>query len=293
VGHEQLTVPSVGTKIAAGTTSSSATTIVLTTTAGAAVGAAVVVYCACSAGEPTSVVDSRGNTWVMVKTDASRSRLFGCQVTVALIAGDTITITTPSGQNTAFAIVLTDLAFNQVNAASAWAQASSPTSGTDSSVEFASLASKYKQDALMVACACSSNNPSRTFDSIDQSYTIFATQAAATPGIGYSICFAYKTVTATDPMPTQSPTITLNGAATLWFTIGLVQLSGVTDYGAKGKREGQGPASTSLVPTPGGATFVPLGARGRTADDGFPQPVNPIVVKRPVSREPDYALTSE
>lgn len=91
-------MPAPGTPVALGSNSISNTgnTLVITTVAAAALGDIVVGGCGASAsGIPTGVVDSRGNTYQIDKTDATlrANGMFSARVTTALQTGDTITIT--------------------------------------------------------------------------------------------------------------------------------------------------------------------------------------------------------
>lgn len=87
-------------EVVAGGSASAATTLVLTIPAATtvSVGNHLIGSANGSAGVVTGVVDSKGNTWQVDKTEAAtatadRASLFSSKITVALTTGDTITIT--------------------------------------------------------------------------------------------------------------------------------------------------------------------------------------------------------
>lgn len=276
-----MAVPTIGTTLVSVGSVAASATLIATVTAAANVGDVVLVTLSFPASSVSTVIDSKGNTYVQI-VNWTNGALWAALVTKALVNTDTVTITMAlSVQGIAVTIQqVSGVVINNV-ATSGYTAIGSTKAGTSTLASSNALASTRNDDSLFLMLLATLNGSGQVLltdfssGSVDSSYTKLgaAVSAGGTSGSGVQLC--YKTVAAINPMPSQSPTFTLNTARS-WTTF-LVQLSGLTARGAIGVslRTGVAAFSTaSYVPHPVDVLGkVNYGQIGKSINDGFPKPV--------------------
>lgn len=144
------------------------------------------------------------------------------------------------------------------------------------------------RDALMVCLLGTNTANEAEVLSITDGYTILDKQASGVGGSSYTLAIATKQVTA--PVGAQNPVWTVSTSRTMCILD--VDLGAVGALGSRGRDVVPDRAASSHRAALGTNSDLTYGVKGRSTTDGWPQPVVPVVTRRPVRREPDYTTVS-
>lgn len=281
-----MAVPTVNGVIGTKGTTASGTSCIITLSAGSAIGTVVIVFLAHTGTNlPSSIVDSGGNTYVSmgyVSGSTPSYALYAALITTALISTNTITITLNGTEQgaAAVAISLSGISKSQI-VANGYGATSTNKTGSSSASTNNACSSTLIADSIYLAFFGTYNaagqvlNSDFTSGSVGSSFVNETSVVSSGGTAGCGACLCYLTVSATTPMPSESPTFTLNTSRA--FNNVLFQLAGLTARGAVGAntRCGWPPASgtANYAPKPGGGTHSNYHQVGKTLFDGWPKPV--------------------
>lgn len=293
-----MSVPTI-TSIGKAATTANTTSMILTLTAGASVGDLVVCHVYWGAGSG-SITDSKGNTWnIGPSLQVGNNRLAYSILTTALVAGDTLTLTQTSSTISAVAYripatgALVAMAPENTNNALTSGQTST---GTTVPAALSTVLGNRLADVLGLLCYGQQGSAgSLSLSSIDNGFTIVDQIHCTGTGNLSIVALAYKNFAANNSAPgTTTGTFSATVSNMSW---GFVAVDGLTARGVLGTSlRTADPAAVASALTPKGDDMlgkVNYGQLGRTPFDGAPQPVPPMIVRRPMVLTPDYDLVSE
>lgn len=278
-----MAVPTVVNLLGTKGSTAAGTSVIISIGFSVAVGTFVFVQLAATSNNPSTVVDSQGNVYTQLQVVGNSSpagSIYGALITKALTTSDTITVTWGTTQQgmAALAVNVSGVANNMAQVVTSF---TGTQTGSSTSPQPISFSSTHQDDTLFLFPVVTYNasgqvlNTDFTSGSVNNSYTLEGSvvSSGGTTGVGVGLC--YKTVAATNPMPTQQPTYTLNVSRS--WAVACGQYSAPTARGSVGAntRVGWPPASgtANYLPKPGGGTSVPHLQVGKTPFDGWPKPV--------------------
>jgi len=261
-------------------TTANTTSVVITLTAGVAVGEACVVCITTTS--PSAYSDSRGNGYVQFNVGGNHF-IFYALATVALVAGDTITVTQSSNTAAAIAVKASGVPYAPIVSG---VSEGTITSGSSSTAQSSGSTPPTRDQDYIALFSVDANAVSGDFVSVDSGYTILDTAFSTTSGTLRGLAVTYKALTG-GASGFQQPTMTLNVSRS-WRASGST-IPAPTARGSVGRDVVPDRSASAKLGALGTNSDLWRGQTGRTSNDA---PVPVIATRQPLQTEPDYTLAS-